>query len=355
MRTDKSYIVTLNNAMFRLLRKSLLAKGVSPSYWLFIARLIRAQRTAADRRLLLERQDTHVPPFLIASITSQCNLSCSGCYAKLHAKQLSDEMSIGQWRSVFAQAHSLGVSFILLAGGEPLVRRDIFGITRLFPDIVFPVFTNGLLIDDEMITIFSTQKQLVPVISLEGDASFTDSRRGAGVFSAIHDKLPRLKKLFFGVSMTVTSKNIDQLTEKSFVENLLRTGCSVFFYVEYIPVETGTEHLELQDSQRLKLEQQLTHLHRRYRALFISFPGDEQQFGGCLAAGRGFVHINAAGDVEACPFAPYSDTNLKTVPLKDALKSQLLKKIRTSPEHLSDHTGGCTLWNKRAWVQSLIR
>ena len=44
--------------------------------------------------------------------------------------------------------------------------------------------------------------------------------------------------------------------------------------------------------------------HNKYRALFVNVPGDEKDFGGCLSAGRGFVHVSAEGDLEPCPFAP---------------------------------------------------
>ncbi len=45
--------------------------------------------------------------------------------------------------------------------------------------------------------------------------------------------------------------------------------------------------------------------------MFIEVPGDEDEIGGCLGAGKGFIHISAEGDVEPCPFAPYSDMNLR--------------------------------------------
>ncbi len=67
---------------------------------------------------------------------------------------------------------------------------------------------------------------------------------------------------------------------------------------------------------------------KKYKGLFIAFPGDEKEFGGCLAAGCGFVHVNASGAIEACPFAPYSDMNLSQMSPKDALSSPLLDKIR---------------------------
>ena len=41
--------------------------------------------------------------------------------------------------------------------------------------------------------------------------------------------------------------------------------------------------------------------------IVVSFPGDEKSSGGCLAAGRGFFHINSHGGAEPCPFSPYSE------------------------------------------------
>ena len=91
-----------------------------------------------------------------------------------------------------------------------------------------------------------------------------------------------------------------------------------------------------------------------YPALFVAFPGDEEQFGGCLAAGRGFVHVNAAGDVEPCPFAPYSDVNLRRTSLREALASPLLGEIGRNHDKLVETRGGCALWANREWVQSLL-
>ena len=89
-------------------------------------------------------------------------------------------------------------------------------------------------------------------------------------------------------------------------------------------------------------------------ALFIAVPWDEDDVGGCLSAGRGFIHINPKGDVEPCPFAPFSDVNLRDMPLKEALQSSFLEAIRGVPE-LSKETGeGCILWKERARVSELL-
>ncbi len=74
--------------------------------------------------------------------------------------------------------------------------------------------------------------------------------------------------------------------------------------------------------------QRLAVLREQYGELILnSFPGDEKESGGCLAAARGFFHINPYGGVEPCPFSPYSDTNIREMPLRRALESPLFQKL----------------------------
>ena len=53
------------------------------------------------------------------------------------------------------------------------------------------------------------------------------------------------KNIFFGISLTITSKNYDTITSKYFVDDILDSGCKLFFYVECVPVKEGTEELIL--------------------------------------------------------------------------------------------------------------
>ena len=48
----------------------------------YMARFYRASRAAAKKRQASENAGEHIPAFLIASITSQCNLHCAGCYSR---------------------------------------------------------------------------------------------------------------------------------------------------------------------------------------------------------------------------------------------------------------------------------
>ncbi len=69
---------------------------------------------------------------MIVSITSRCNLACAGCYMKQQRAQPSAEMSPDLLRSVIAEAVDIGVSVMVIAGGEPLLRKDeILSLARV--------------------------------------------------------------------------------------------------------------------------------------------------------------------------------------------------------------------------------
>ncbi|MDR0843598.1 MAG: hypothetical protein LBN71_00105, partial [Tannerella sp.] len=90
------------------------------------------------------------------------------------------------------------------------------------------------------------------------------------------------------------------------------------------------------------------------KMIFFSFPGDEESMGGCLAAGRGFFHINPEGKAEPCPFSPYSDRNVADGGLREALKSPLFMKLRNSGLVGGEHTGGCVLFENEDKVKELL-
>jgi len=328
----------------------------NPAQAYFFLKALRWQRKAARIRARWQRDGVNIPPIIIFSVTTRCNLSCSGCYAQALHPPSDNEMSEAEIRTMMNEARELGVSFFVIAGGEPFLRPEILEIMKDFPEILFLVFTNGLLIDQEMLGRFKKQRNVVPMVSLEGHADDTDGRRGEGVHQFLQKLIGKLRKqgIFFGTSLTITRPTFNTLTGHQFVKNLVQAGCRFFLYLEYTPTVQGTEELVLTSVERAQLMSLTDSFRRDFSALFFAIPGAEAEVGGCLAAGRGFVHVTAEGDMEPCPFAPFSDSNLRDSSLKDALQSRLLGVIRQHPENLKVTEGGCTLWKRRAWVESLL-
>jgi MoaA/NifB/PqqE/SkfB family radical SAM enzyme len=125
-------------------------------------------------------------------------------------------------------------------------------------------------------------------------------------------------------------------------------------YVEYVPVTEESKELAPGDAERVYLAGEMERLRTECpEMVFISFPGDEKSSGGCVAAGRGFFHINSHGGAEPCPFSPYSDINVRDTSLRVAMNSPLFRELRDGGYLLEDHAGGCVLYEKRAQVEKI--
>ena len=349
------------NRMVNELIKNIFSDALSvslkdPGMAAFFARVVLAQKKAAGVRLRNEEQGLHVPPVMILSVTNKCNLRCAGCYSRLVPREQKPEMDTARLRSVLRQAGELGVSIVLLVGGEPLTRPDLFEVTREFPDMIFALFTNGTLIDDAVLRRFREQRHVIPILSMEGHQNMTDLRRGPGVYDRLMRDMANLGKngIFFGTSLTVTRSNYATVTAESFVRRMREHGCKAFIYVEFTPVNKDTEEWVVTDGQREEILAKMAMYRASQPGVYIGFPGDEKKFGGCLSSGRGFLHVSASGDVEPCPFAPFSDSNVLDMPLKEALNSRLFKALQENRDQLMESNGGCALWKKPEWVKSLM-
>ena len=352
----------LSEGVGRVVKSALRATLRDPRESAFLLKFAASCKTAENRRDENEGRGLHVPPFLIASITSSCNLHCEGCYSRANNATTdcapSMQLSAEEWQTIFREAEELGVSFILLAGGEPMLRRDVIEAAGEMKEILFPVFTNGTIISGRNLELFHRCRNIVPVISIEGGQEETDSRRGDGVYDAVAAAMDSLseKGILFGASVTVTKDNMEEVLSDAFLGSLRNRGCKAVIYVEYVPVTEARERLAPDEADRKVISERIEELRETDQdMMYISFPGDEKSSGGCLAAGRGFFHINSHGGAEPCPFSPYSDINVKDTSLKDALGSGLFTALKSSDILADDHNGGCVLYEKRARVEELVR
>lgn len=333
----------------------------NPRETAYLLKLIEHSKKNGQKRMAHENAGQHVPAFLISSITHNCNLTCKGCYARANGTCTDIPrhplLTAEEWGGIFRQAADLGVSFNLLAGGEPLLRRDVLEEAANVESILFPVFTNGTLLNEDYLSLFHAHRNLVPILSIEGGSARTDERRGPGMYQKVTEIMQNLRQkgILFGVSLTVTRENMVELTSDAFLDDLVRQGCRVVFYVEYVPVDESTRDLVIGEEGVAFMEERLEVLRIQHGSLlFLSFPGDEKFLGGCLAGGRGFFHVNPYGAAEPCPFSPYSDCSLKECTLLDALNSPFFKRLQDACLVGGEHTGGCALFEQENRVKELL-
>ena len=349
----------MSEAIGQIVKEALWASIKNPRETAFLLKYKAAQKKSSQKRYDLEASGIHVPPFIIASIASQCNLHCAGCYARAnHAcfdNTMQNEMTTQRWDQIFKEAYNLGVSFILLAGGEPLTRKDVLETAAEYPDIIFPVFTNGTLINGAYLDLFNKNRNLIPILSIEGNKMVTDQRRGTGTFDTLMQAMEEMDRrmIFYGVSITATKQNIPLVSGNEFIGMLYDKGSKIVFFVEYVAAD-GSISLAPTGEDRNTLARNLAKLRGSYsNMVFLSFPGDEEQLGGCLAAGKGFFHINPFGAAEPCPFSPFSDMNLKDCTLLQAIGSPLFQKIRAQDFLNQKHDGGCVLFAQESRIREI--
>ncbi len=262
----------------------------------YMARFALASRAASKKRRKAENAGEHIPPFLIASITSQCNLHCAGCYSRCNHATVDEApaqlLTKEEWLRVFKEAGELGISFILLAGGEPMLRRDVIEAAGEYPDILFPIFTNGAFMDEQYFRLLDRCRNLVPIMSIEGGRETTDARRGQGVYDRLTAGMAGLHQrgLIFGASVTVTTRNIHEVSSDAFLKNLSERGCKAVIFVEFVPVTEDSQELAPGDGERAYLSREIDRLRAEHpEMVYISFPGDEKSRGGLCRGGPGVL------------------------------------------------------------------
>ncbi len=352
----------INNGIQGIMRDIVKATFKDPAESIYMGKFAIAVKRGVEIRQKLDELGEHIPPFIICSITSKCNLHCKGCYARENNicsdNEVKNQLTAQEWGNIFAEAKQLGINFVLLVGGEPLMRPDVLEEAAKYPEIMFPIFTNGTIMNEQYLQFFKKNRNLVPIISVEGHEQATDDRRGQGTYELLDRTMDVLERahLLFGTSITVTRENMQEVLSETFVQELLDKGCRGILYIEYVPVDEKSMELAPTPEDNAYIEKTVEGLRKTFdRTLFISFPGDEHKSGGCLAAGRGFFHVNVHGGAEPCPASPYSDRNVKDIGLREALKSPLFRILREEEILMEDHAGGCVLFENKERVEALMK
>jgi len=115
---------------------------------------------------------------LIWNLTNRCNLYCKHCYSS--ANQLGkEELSFEEVKALAPQLKKEGVKFVILSGGEPLLREDIFEIGKFLKEEGFKtsLSTNGLLINSSNVKDVKEAFHYVG-ISIDGTPEVHDRFRG---------------------------------------------------------------------------------------------------------------------------------------------------------------------------------
>lgn len=125
-----------------------------------------------------------VPSTIIWIFTAKCNLNCIHCYA--HRFLCESELSLDEKLKLIKEMGELGVEYVGLSGGEPLIHKDLPVILRELYDrnVYVSLVTNGTTVTHDIARILSRYDVYV-YVSIDGPKRIHDRIRGIGVFDRV--------------------------------------------------------------------------------------------------------------------------------------------------------------------------
>lgn len=312
-------------------------------------------------------------PFQVVwDVTYACNLRCKHCYSTA-GKRLKDELTTEEAFEAIDKFDRFGVTSIAFSGGEPLVRKDLFELTKYADEkgIYVAVATNGTLITEDMAEKMKDSGIKYVQISLDGLRETHSSFRGVeGLFDKTVEGIRNcVKKGFFvNVSMVVTRYNYHEVED---VVNLCEElGVDWFMHYNFIPTGRGKEILnkEITPEERenllkmlytknktsgitlLSTAPQFARVATQFEAEiipthFYNIEGEKLKnlsefIGGC-GAGRFYIAMRANGDIQPCVFLPLKVGNIRYDDLLDLwVNSKVFQELRN--KDIIEGCGDCS-------------
>ncbi len=298
--------------------------------------------------------DTIFTPSLVSwNLTRLCNLKCPHCYLSA-GKKGADELTTAECLSIMDEMKALGTEMIILTGGEPLLRKDIFELASTATERGFWVVmgTNGVLINDRVVDKMLECGIKGVAISIDSiDPAKHDSFRG-GPDSWKHSvralEICHARGLQVVVQTTVMDENYEEIPQ--LIDFARQKGAWSFNL--YFLVRTGRGQ-QMNDLNALRTETMLGDLvevQDAYRPMLvrskcapqfkrIAYERGQQglESGGCMA-GTQYCRITPEGDVTPCPYMDVSAGNVREQTFTEIWRES---KVLTELRDLNQLKGRC--------------
>jgi len=157
-------------------------------------------------------------PVVIWNLVRRCNLNCKHCYALSTDTDFPGELNTGEVFTVMDDLKEFRVPVLILSGGEPLLRPDIYDISHRAKNMGFytALSTNGTLIDETNIDQIAAVEYDYVGISLDGIGATHDAfRRKEGAYAASLKgaRLCKERDIKVGLRFTMTMDNAYELPD----------------------------------------------------------------------------------------------------------------------------------------------
>lgn len=156
-------------------------------------------------------------PVVVWNCTNKCNLSCKHCYSS-SGKEYNQVLSTEEGINLIKNLASFNIPVLLLSGGEPLLRDDIFYLIKKARenDIRVVISSNGTLLDKNTVKKLKELEVSYLGISIDGKEKINDKFRGdKGAYKRALEGIRTCKKfsLKVGLRFTINKFNYQQIDD----------------------------------------------------------------------------------------------------------------------------------------------
>ncbi|MBT8172037.1 radical SAM protein [Candidatus Bathyarchaeota archaeon] len=280
-----------------------------------------------------QNEEEFVPLVISWNMTLKCNLKCAHCYINAEDTKLPDELSTDAAKMLIHQITEVSRPLLILSGGEPLLREDIYEIIKYGADrgLRMGMGSNGMLIDDEVARKLKKAGMWTVAISLDSSVPERhDEFRGVkGCWKYAVNAIKALKKsgIEVQVNCTVTQENYDEVDDiMALAEELGVNNFHLFFMV---PTGRGTNIKDITAQMYEDMIRKTLVKTKKYKlnvkpSCAPQFMRVAKEMGidmsrwirGCMA-GLYYCRIYPSGEVTPCPYMPVSLGNIREKSFKD--------------------------------------
>jgi radical SAM protein with 4Fe4S-binding SPASM domain len=272
-------------------------------------------------------------------------------------EEIDGVLSTTEACGVIDQIRATGKPVVVLSGGEPLFREDVYDIARYGTEqgLRMVMGTSGYFIDHDIAVKLCESGIRAAAISLDSkDPTVHDAFRGLpGVWERAVAAIGHCRDAGIAVqiNMSVMRSDVHE------VEDLISLGTSlgVRDYQLFFPIPTGRAR-QAGSSSPAEYEELIRQILIRYQDADLNIrPTCAPQFRriadeldiknpawgrGCLA-GITYCRIFANGDVTPCPYLPVSAGNVRTTPFSEIWNNSPLFAALRDPAKLTGKCGKC--------------
>jgi AdoMet-dependent heme synthase len=297
------------------------------------------------------------PRIISWNITLRCPLKCSHCYVNAGENEAVGVLSTQEAFSVIDQIRATGKPVVVLSGGEPLLREDIFTIARYGTEqgLRMVMGTSGYLLDQAMAKKCKEAGIRAVAISIDSaDPSVHDAFRGTeGVWERAVEAVRFCRDEDIGVQINMSVMQPAMHDVREVIE--VGTALGVRDYQLFFPVPTGRAR-RIEPRSTREYEDLIRQILIRYRDSDLhirptcapQFRRIAEELGitnpawgrGCIA-GISYCRIYANGDVTPCPYLPVSAGNVRTTPFPEIWANSRIFEALRDPDLLTGKCGKC--------------